>query len=94
MEERFPLISPRYRDVAPGLAVLDRQNQEVDFEKTFPLTRHWPNTKVEVTDGLGHNRILSDVSVISMSVEYLSNSRVPAQLSPSKAIQNAGMESR
>lgn len=87
-EERFTFISPQYRDVAPGLIALDRQDREVDFRETFALTRHWPDTLVEVSEGLGHTRILGDPGIIATAVNYISNSRVPALQAQAGAIRH------
>ena len=52
-----------------GLLVLhDRDDREVPLRQGEQLVAHWPNAQLEVTEGLGHRRILRTPAVIERVV--------------------------
>jgi predicted alpha/beta hydrolase family esterase len=51
------------------LAVHDRDDREVPFHHAERLTQTWPNSRLLVTEGLGHRRILRDRAVLREVVE-------------------------
>ncbi|MFD1717724.1 alpha/beta fold hydrolase [Georgenia deserti] len=60
-----------YGDVPPTLIVHDRRDKEVPYEQAERLARAWPSADLVTTDGLGHQRILRDQSVIERVVEFV-----------------------
>ena len=56
-----------------GLLVYDHEDPEVTQAQFDEIIQHWENCKVLATDGLGHNRILKDKSVIDAVVDYLNS---------------------
>ena len=56
----------------PGLLVYDHNDPEVAQAQFDEIIQVWKRCEVMATDGLGHNRILKDESVISAVTRYLS----------------------
>lgn len=78
MEETFGTDWESIRDGAlpegfapPLLMIHDRGDREVSFRVAERLQRHWPGSKLEFVNGLGHNRILRDDEVIARAVEFI-----------------------
>lgn len=57
---------------APALIVHDRQDAEVPLYEGQAVAQAWPNASLVVTDGLGHNNLLRDASVVAQVVAYIS----------------------
>ncbi|QGN33055.1 alpha/beta fold hydrolase [Microlunatus sp. Gsoil 973] len=62
------MINPR----PPTLIVHDRQDKECPYDDAVSLTEAWPAADLITTDGLGHQRILRDETVIKDVVDYVS----------------------
>ncbi|MEV6285720.1 alpha/beta fold hydrolase [Kribbella sp. NPDC051770] len=60
------------RELPPLLAIHDRDDQETDADGSVQLAKVWPGASVELTEGLGHRRILRDAAVIAAATEFLS----------------------
>jgi pimeloyl-ACP methyl ester carboxylesterase len=56
----------------PTLIIHDRQDKECPYADAVGLAESWPTAEMITTDGLGHQRILRDESVINEVVGYLS----------------------
>lgn len=52
----------------PVLVVHDRDDPQVDVADARLLTRAWPGSQLELTDGLGHHRLLRDPGVVDAVV--------------------------
>lgn len=53
------------------LLVHDRDDSETPFDTAAALAGRRPNTRLHATDGLGHNRILSDPEVVTVISEFV-----------------------
>lgn len=68
-----------------GLLVIhDRDDREVPLNHGEALAAHWPHSTLEVTEGLGHRRILRDPAVIARTVDAV---RVGVPLPPSDLVR-------
>lgn len=63
-------------DLPSALIVHDRQDKESPYDDGVALARRWPNAELLTTDGLGHQRILLDTTVLKSTTDYLT---IPAQ---------------
>jgi pimeloyl-ACP methyl ester carboxylesterase len=55
----------------PLLIVHDRDDRETSWQASRTLAGSWTDARLLTTTGLGHNRILSDPTVVSASVAFL-----------------------
>jgi pimeloyl-ACP methyl ester carboxylesterase len=55
----------------PLLIIHDRDDHETSWQASRTLAGSWPDARLLTTTGLGHNRVLSDPTVISASVAFL-----------------------
>jgi pimeloyl-ACP methyl ester carboxylesterase len=53
------------------LVIHDREDREVPIKHGDRLAAAWPNAKLQVTDGLGHRRILRDPAVLAEIVGFV-----------------------
>lgn len=71
---RFEAIEPlelaRSR-TTPMLALSDRDDRETPLPAVERLVGRWPGAVLEVTEGLGHVRILRDPDVVSRAVAFV-----------------------
>lgn len=66
------LLAPHLR--VPLLAIHDVDDREVPASSSVALTRAWPGAQLHETQGLGHQRILTDPDVIARSVRFVAES--------------------
>ncbi|MCI0573361.1 MAG: lysophospholipase [Myxococcaceae bacterium] len=71
-------LAPRM--TAPLLVVHDREDREVELAEGEALARAWPGARLEVTQGLGHNRILREPTVHARVVAFLKAGAPEAEL--------------
>lgn len=64
------------RDLPALLAIHDRGDAETPYTGSERIARVWPGARLELTDGLGHNRILRDPLVVMSVVDFLSADQV------------------
>ncbi len=57
---------------APLLVVHDKDDREVPLRCGELLASSWPGARLDVTEGLGHTRVLKDPGVISRLVAFIS----------------------
>ncbi|HEX6231977.1 MAG TPA: alpha/beta fold hydrolase [Jiangellaceae bacterium] len=55
----------------PTLIIHDQRDKEVAFGEAEQIAAAWPSSQLVSTDGLGHQRILRDSSVVSKVVDYV-----------------------
>lgn len=55
----------------PLLVIHDRDDQETSWDASQALANAWPDARLLTTTGLGHNRILTDPSVVAAAVAFL-----------------------
>lgn len=55
----------------PVMIVHDKNDKEVGFQNAQWLHEAWPQSKLLITEGLGHRRILKDPEVIRKVVEFI-----------------------
>ena len=60
------------------LVVHDRRDKETPYQVGVDLAAAWPDATLVSTDGLGHQRILTDAGTIALAVRYVTD-RVPAE---------------
>lgn len=58
----------------PTLLIHDNQNQLIHHTEAIALSKLWPNCKLLLTRGLGHDGILSDPETISKIIDYIQES--------------------
>ncbi|WP_432947252.1 alpha/beta fold hydrolase [Kribbella sp. CA-253562] len=63
------------RALPPLLAIHDRDDRETEADGSIRVTKVWPGATVELTEGLGHRRILRDPAVIELALGFLSTDR-------------------
>ncbi|WP_020387184.1 alpha/beta fold hydrolase [Kribbella catacumbae] len=68
------------RELPPLLVIHDRSDRETPAEGSMEVAKVWPDAQLLLTDGLGHNRVLRDSSVVEATVTFLSADD-PASLS-------------
>ncbi len=56
---------------APLLLIHDSDDREIEIENGIRLASHWRGSRLEITSGLGHRRILRDGGVVSRAVAFL-----------------------
>lgn len=71
-----PALARRQR--AALLVVHDREDAEVPVEDGARIARAWPGARLEVTQGLGHSRILRDPGVVARAADHLARGAEPA----------------
>ncbi len=72
----LPWSSLRVVELAPGfktplLVVHDREDAEVEVQDGMAIAAAWPGARLEVTEGLGHNRPLREPAVVDRVVAFL-----------------------
>lgn len=70
---RFEEIEPLRRapEVSiPLLAIADRDDLETPLDAAERLVAVWPRATLQVTEGLGHRRILRDADVVNAAVRF------------------------
>lgn len=55
----------------PGLVVADHDDPKVPFELIAGFADSWPESRLLATEGLGHNRILRDDTVLDAVTEFV-----------------------
>jgi pimeloyl-ACP methyl ester carboxylesterase len=55
----------------PLLIVHDREDHETSWDASRKLASRWPDAQLLTTNGLGHNRILSNPAVVSAVVNFI-----------------------
>lgn len=55
----------------PGLVVHDLADRQVPYVDAQRVLAAWPSARLVTTDGLGHNRILSDASVVATVADFV-----------------------
>lgn len=55
----------------PALIIHDRGDRQVPFSEAETLNAAWPDAQLFATDGLGHNRILQDKTVVRKVAGFL-----------------------
>lgn len=62
------LVTRRDTDL---LVIHDRDDKEVSLRHGFALATQWPGSRLEITEGLGHRKILRDPAVIAETVAFV-----------------------
>jgi pimeloyl-ACP methyl ester carboxylesterase len=57
----------------PTLVVHDRRDKETPYQVGADLAAAWPNATLASTDGLGHQRILTDAGTIALALGHLTD---------------------
>ncbi|MCW8955955.1 MAG: alpha/beta hydrolase [Gammaproteobacteria bacterium] len=55
----------------PALIIHDRNDKEVPWQQGERLARAWPGSRLALTEGLGHRRILRNQAVVKMAVDFI-----------------------
>jgi predicted alpha/beta hydrolase family esterase len=55
----------------PGLLLHDRRDKEASWEITAAIARAWPAATLDLTEGLGHRRILQDPAVVRRVTDFV-----------------------
>jgi pimeloyl-ACP methyl ester carboxylesterase len=87
------------RDVTlPLLVIHDRHDREIPWSAGLTVVEAFANATLDLTEGLGHRRILRDAGVVSRVVEFLTADSVRTQPHPLRsrhlAVQHALLASR
>lgn len=65
------------RELPPLLVIHDKADRETAYQGSVRLAAVWPRAEVELTEGLGHNRVLRDEGVIESARSFVSSDRAP-----------------
>ena len=65
----------KVRELPPLLAIHDRADRETQYQGSERLVSVWPDASLELTDGLGHNRVLWSPEVVESARKFLSADR-------------------
>lgn len=60
------------RELPALLVIHDRSDRETSVEGSAQVVKLWPHAQLQLTDGLGHNRVLRDPAVVATAVTFLS----------------------
>ena len=76
---------------SPLLVLHDRHDKEVPIDNGERLAHAWPGSVLEITEGLGHRRILRDPLVVDRAVAFIGDSSAarPGATLPSKRLGRA-----
>jgi len=55
----------------PALIIHDKNDREVPWQEGERLSKAWQGSRLELTEGLGHRRILRNKSVVNMVVDFI-----------------------
>ena len=82
LERRLGRLPELYRpECWPGVPILvfhDQGDTRVPVREGLAISRAWPETRIVVTRGLGHHRIVGDETVIRRSVRFLARAALGA----------------
>lgn len=67
----FSLVNLVSKMNKPGLIIHDQQDREISYTQAMSLSKHWPQSRLILTEGLGHHRILRDAQVISAVLDFV-----------------------
>lgn len=59
------------RELPALLVIHDRSDRETSADGSIAVVNVWPDAKLHLTDGLGHNRILRDSAVVEAATTFL-----------------------
>jgi pimeloyl-ACP methyl ester carboxylesterase len=59
------------RELPALLVIHDRSDRETSADGSAAVVNLWPDAKLHLTDGLGHNRVLRDPAVVAAAVDFL-----------------------
>jgi pimeloyl-ACP methyl ester carboxylesterase len=59
------------RELPALLVIHDRSDRETSAEGSAAVVNVWPDAKLHLTDGLGHNRVLRDAAVVAAATDFL-----------------------
>lgn len=65
-----PAIATRVK-TPPVLVIHDKGDRETAWQDGADIAAKWPNATLQTTNGLGHNRILRDATVVESAVRFL-----------------------
>lgn len=83
-EEIEPLLlAPKM--TAPLLAISDRDDRDSPLATVEALVAKWPGARLEMTEGLGHRRILRDPEVVARTVAFVTGADAAAERRPRSA---------
>lgn len=55
----------------PALVIHDKDDKEVPCQEGERLSKAWQGSRLELTEGLGHRRILRNKAVVNMAVDFI-----------------------
>ncbi|WP_433018829.1 alpha/beta fold hydrolase [Kribbella sp. CA-294648] len=78
--EMEPLIGrlAMVRELPTLLVVHDRSDRETMADGSVKVARAWPGAELQLTDGLGHHRVLRDETVVESTRVFLSGKQASA----------------
>lgn len=81
---------------APLLVIHDSDDREIGVENGIRLASLWPESRLEITSGLGHRRILRDEGVVSRALSFLESQAgiVGTAAAPSESSSSSSREAR
>ena len=69
--QHYSLRHLKKQNRRPTLVLHDRGDQEVDFKAVQEIVKDWPLTNFQLSEGLGHYRILRDREIIKKVTHFL-----------------------
>ena len=75
----------------PAVIIHDEEDRQISSRQARDMADHWAGSRLEITRGLGHHRILADPRIVSMAVDFITDadSRHPSEGSRTAPPQEA-----
>ncbi len=64
-------VSISHQLQTPALIIHDRNDSDIELEQSYRLQMMWPKSKLWVSEGLGHYRILKNKELIKKAIEFI-----------------------
>jgi len=66
----------------PALLIHDRSDRALAVGHTLHIGQHWPQARILLTEGLGHQRLLQAAPVIAAALAYLRGEKIGTPATP------------
>lgn len=68
---QFSAVNIAATMTAPALIVHDREDREIAWQEGAAIATAWPGAELQLTQGLGHARLLRDCRVVTMTTDFI-----------------------
>ena len=67
----FSFVDFATKVAVPGLIIHDQDDKEIHYSQAKALHEHWAESKIFLTNGLGHKRVLRSQEIISETMNFI-----------------------